>query len=487
MYLSEKRVVFEGGENQEKSPEGIFSYRIPALLKTKEGTLIAGADQRHNHHFDWGNIDMVIRRSEDQGETWSEIITVLDLPTNPTSLNLDFDSAFLIDMNLIQDPVTSRIYSIYDMYPEQRGLFGMLEDNKERVNEGLDAVDEREYSLIDSKYYLNLYNKDGEVVYLADDEGKVYDQNMNQTEMKVVLKSNRAPYSDLGNLYDNDKLIGNIYFAATSENEYRIANAAYIWVSHSDDDGKSWSSPKDITPQIKLPWMKFYGVGPGIGLVLKYGEHKGRLIVPTYSTNHSYELDYSQSARVIYSDDHGENWISGQAVNDNRILDDGTVIHSKDMYDEQNQNTEACAVELSNGMIKMFMRNKSGLLAVATSTDGGESWFDRVEYLEDINDVYVQLSAIQTIQKGKEYILLTNSNGPGRTNGTVHLAEVGKDGELTWINKKLLQGGEFAYNALQQIDAATFACLFEHNAEHQNPYSIYLRKFDWDFIINKSK
>lgn len=485
MFLTEKKVIFEGGQKGEKNSEGVFSYRIPALLKTKDGTLIAGADQRHNHKFDWGNIDMVVRRSEDQGATWSDIITVLDLPTNPNSLNADYDSAFLIDMNLIQDPKTSRIFAFFDMYPEQRGLFGMFDDNKIRLNEGLDLIEEKEYTFINSQYYLNLYNKDGKLVYLVDKEGNVFDTEFSHTNLRVMLKSDRAPYNDLGNLYRDDELIGNIYFAATSNGEYRIAKSAYIWMSYSDDDGKTWSSPRDITPQIKLPWMKFYGIGPGIGLVLKSGEHKGRLIIPTYSTNHSYELDYSQSARVIYSDDHGETWQSGESVNDNRIIEDGSVIHSENMYDEQNQNTESCAVELNNGMIKLFMRNKSGFLAVATSTDGGESWFERVEYLEDVNDVYVQLSAIQTMQKDKEFIVLINSDGPERTNGTVRVAEVDENGNLTWINNKLIQTGEFAYNAIQQIDEKTFVCLYEHNEEHQNQFSLYLRKFDWDFIVNK--
>lgn len=119
--------------------------------------------------------------------------------------------------------------------------------------------------------------------------------------------------------------------------------------------------------------MKFYGVGPGIGLVLKHGQHKGRIIFPTYSTNHSYKLDYSQSARVIYSDDHGETWQSGEAVNDNRLLENGNRIHSEAMHDTSEQNTESVAVELNSGLVKMFMRNKSGKLAVATSCDGGKT------------------------------------------------------------------------------------------------------------------
>ncbi len=39
-----------------------------------------------------------------------------------------------------------------------------------------------------------------------------------------------------------------------------------------------------------------------------------------------------------------------------------------------------------------------------------------------VKDVYVQMSAIHTVQDGKEYIVLSNAGGPGRYNGLVHLA-----------------------------------------------------------------
>ena len=43
MNLSDKQLIFEGGRDGEKNGDGVYSYRIPALLKTKKGTLIAGA------------------------------------------------------------------------------------------------------------------------------------------------------------------------------------------------------------------------------------------------------------------------------------------------------------------------------------------------------------------------------------------------------------------------------------------------------------
>lgn len=51
---------------------GVHSYRIPALIQTRRGTLIAVADARRDSSHDLpGDIALVIRRSFDGGRTWS--------------------------------------------------------------------------------------------------------------------------------------------------------------------------------------------------------------------------------------------------------------------------------------------------------------------------------------------------------------------------------------------------------------------------------
>ncbi|MCE1200072.1 MAG: glycoside hydrolase, partial [Marinilabiliales bacterium] len=50
-------------------------YRIPSLLVTKKGSLLAFAEGRSSKH-DSGKIDLLLRRSEDEGKRWSEPMVV---------------------------------------------------------------------------------------------------------------------------------------------------------------------------------------------------------------------------------------------------------------------------------------------------------------------------------------------------------------------------------------------------------------------------
>lgn len=61
-----------------KGDYGVNTYRIPALAQTVKGTVLAFAEARQNSRKDTGDIDIVLRRSEDGGKTWGEIITVWD-------------------------------------------------------------------------------------------------------------------------------------------------------------------------------------------------------------------------------------------------------------------------------------------------------------------------------------------------------------------------------------------------------------------------
>ena len=52
------------------------TYRIPALVKTSSGTLLAFCEGRRNSAADHGDVDILVKRSRDGGRTWGEFSVV---------------------------------------------------------------------------------------------------------------------------------------------------------------------------------------------------------------------------------------------------------------------------------------------------------------------------------------------------------------------------------------------------------------------------
>ncbi|HEN6059640.1 TPA: exo-alpha-sialidase [Streptococcus agalactiae] len=482
--LSAKTEVYRGGDFGRKNKDNVFGYRIPSLLKTEKGTLLAGADERIEQACDWGNIGMVIRRSEDDGVTWGKRETIVNLRNNPRVplvTSGDYSgSPINMDMALVQDTSskTKRIFSIYDMFPEGRGVISIAN------------TPEKEYTQIGGQSYLNLYNNEKKSkVFTIRDKGIVYNFKGKKTDYHVITETTKSDHSNLGDIYKGKQLLGNIYFTKHKTSPFRLAKSSYVWMSYSDDDGRTWSSPRDITASLRRRGMKFLGIGPGKGIVLKWGPHAGRIIIPAYSTNWKSHLRGSQSSRLIYSDDHGKTWHTGKTVNDNRVLSNGEKIHSLTMDNKKEQNTESVPVQLKNGDIKLFMRNLTGNLEVATSKDGGETWQNHVKRYKEVHDAYVQLSAIRFEHDKKEYILLVNANGPGkkRQDGYARLAQVNRNGSFKWLYHHHIQDGSFAYNSVQQLNNDQFGVLYEHREKHQNSFTLNYKVFNWSFLSQNTE
>lgn len=61
-----------------KGPNPYPCYRIPSIVRTNEGTLLAFAQGREDSCADLGEAGLVVRRSTDNGATWSDIKVIAD-------------------------------------------------------------------------------------------------------------------------------------------------------------------------------------------------------------------------------------------------------------------------------------------------------------------------------------------------------------------------------------------------------------------------
>lgn len=90
--------------------DGVNSFRIPGLVTTPKGTLLAVYDIRHNSSVDLqGDIDVGLSRSTDQGQSWGEMQTIMDMGTYG---DLPEDQNGIGDPAVLVDPVSGHIWVI---------------------------------------------------------------------------------------------------------------------------------------------------------------------------------------------------------------------------------------------------------------------------------------------------------------------------------------------------------------------------------------
>src|SRR5699024_1381024 len=235
------------------------------------------------------------------------------------------------------------------------------------------------------------------------------------------------------------------------------ARTSFLQIIKSEDDGVTWSRPMELNMQIKEPWMKFIGTGPGRGVQLKNETYNGRLVFPIYFSN-----EFSiMSCAVIYSDNHGETWRRGDSPNDGRMFRE-MELNAKTNDVEDSDLTESQIVEMPNGDLHAYIRNHSGRqrTMVATSKDGGVSWQDLM-FSKSLKDPTCQSTVLSypDTGDGKVRLLFVNpADDKERRNGTVHLSE---DGGKTWKYKRKIEEGAFIYSCLTILHDGRIGLLYE--------------------------
>jgi sialidase-1 len=222
-----------------------------------------------------------------------------------------------------------------------------------------------------------------------------------------------------------------------------------VFVVSSDDNGLTWSKPREITGEVKRPEWTWYATGPGIGIQLTAGEWKGRLLIPCDHSCAEASGSNAYGSHVIYSDDHGRTWQLGgiirPAVNECQV------------------------VELTDGTLLINMRNydrSQTTRALATSTDGGLTW-SAIRHDPTLVEPVCQASLLRYATKPPRLAFSNPAHGESgkRQDMTIR---VSMDEGRTWPIRRVLWPGPAAYSCLAVLPDGDLACLFE--AGEKNPY-----------------
>lgn len=221
---------------------------------------------------------------------------------------------------------------------------------------------------------------------------------------------------------------------------------------YSDDDGKTWSSPRDITRIAKPPAPDLASApGPGFSIQLREGKHAGRIVVPFYSWQipPPPEVGYIYRPYAMYSDDGGKTWRRGAPA-------PGTG--------REAQGSETQMVELPGGAIMLNARGAPGRL-VSVSQDGGQTWSElKVEAAIKTTPTAAGFIRFSGLGDGaKSRLLFSNPVEKFRQRGLISLSY---DDGKTWPVQKTLRERRFSYSTVTRLPDGKIACIFDGTAEN---------------------
>ncbi|TVR53205.1 MAG: PASTA domain-containing protein, partial [Puniceicoccaceae bacterium] len=225
-----------------------------------------------------------------------------------------------------------------------------------------------------------------------------------------------------------------------------------VYVTHSDDDGVTWSAHREITSQVYLPGWTWYGLGPGNAFVKQRPPNAGRIIIPARHGRRG----ASGRPHIIYSDDGGETFQLG-----------GTL----------DQGSESTAAELSDGGILLNVRlGRIDHRYAGVSNDGGLSF--PIQYTDFSLPGAGACQASLLLHSfnpatGQNNILFSNPDDlDERINGTIKLSELdGAPG--TWTHKFRYSAPAPAFSGYSDItvmnEAGDIGIVWEFGSHYSKP------------------
>ena len=424
-------------------------FRIPSIITLKDGAgVLAAADLRYGHGSDApGNLDTLVAYSKDGYTDWEyKRVNYFDDFAHGYGEYGDNSAAF-IDSAMVQDS-KGKIYLIVDAFASGGGAWegakgtGYIEFlGKEYL--ALTNTDDIEKDLKHFEFYMGEFEGEFAAVY----KRGTTEKTEYTVDREYRLYKNGAPIY-MNQIGSDKKVQQNVFYV---DSDLTVQRVMHLWLRTSEDNGKTWSDPTIITPQVKEDREGFFGIGPGRGFVTTLADGTERILFCVYD-NSSTNIVGMENASTIYSDDGGVTWHRGK-----RVLNNITMLKT----------SESQIVNLPDGSLRMYSRNKSNLIGYADSTDGGVTWTTSTpdKNLEGTKDCMVSFINYDRKINGKDVLIASYaSNIDSRADGVVRVGLIQGDNSVEWGPVYHLNQGFFAYSCLTILPDGNIGVLGEHEA-----------------------
>lgn len=285
---------------QSDSSSQVSCYRIPALITATNGDLIAAIDERVPSCNDLRgneNINIVIRRSTNNGRTWSEIERIIDYPNGQSSS----------DPSMVVDQKTGTIFMFYnfmDLQQEKDVYYLKViqsDDHGLTWSKPLDITNQitpqawhndfkfitsgRGYYTSDERLVHTLVNLEkGLFVFESLDHGKSW-----QLISTPISPGDESKFIEL----PEGKWMVNS----------RVNGAGFRYVHTSNDKGKSWTTRQDTVL-----------VDPGCNASLIRNPNPGQKSDGKLLFLNVSHPNKRENLTIKYSEDHGQTWSLGKVI-----------------------------------------------------------------------------------------------------------------------------------------------------------------------------
>ena len=326
--------------------DGYHTYRIPSLLVTAKGSVLAFCEGRKTSSGDHGDVDLVMKRSTDGGRTWS---------------------------------------------PQQ----------------------------------------------IVHEEGG---------DAKITI-GNPCPVVD--------SKTETIWLPFTRDNKA-------VFITSSTDDGRTWAAPRDISEATVKPDWVWVATGPGVGIQLANGPHRGRLVIPSDHRRTLADKKPEWNSHMMFSDDGGKSWQISAPI--------------------QTGGNECQVIERADGTLLVNTRMQGdfqGFRGIATSTDGGATW----SAISQEKQLPCPKCEGSLLRYDNTRLIFSNPHPPESTtdkpsNARLNLTvRSSTDDGKTWSVARLLHEGPSAYSSLARLPDGTILCLYE-GGEKKITESLRLARFN---------
>ena len=412
-----------------------YCYRIPGIVTLADGTVVAMADARWNTWADCGGLDTILSASKDNGKTWS--YTYANYLGDNGDIYNPWSTTF-IDPAIATDGET--VYMIADLFPagvstmangyaSQAGSGGFHPNGKLMLRD-LAGDTYKHGNSGEKSAYLSMATSRSYDFYLDPNSDGSY------TIRRVSDDSAIAGYTvdAMLNIRSADGSVDTHLFMADSP--YQVYPTNYLYLTKSTD-GLSWSAPELIVA--KNAQESAYLIGPGSGT---YDAVHGNMVFTAYSYSGSAS---SQKTSLLWAGADG-------------------VWHRSENATTDVWSSEASAVVLDNGTVRVFYRSGSNILCYTDYL-----WVDGA-YVRDEANTSVSteavknsgngcmLSAVKYPEKvnGREMILVaTPATSNSRSDGHIYAFYVNKDGSMELVADHDITPGSAEYYAYSCLTVLT--------------------------------